>query len=132
MTNEEDKAVFEKDQKLAKAPSNKRSSKLSLKGPQESGQPGADPGAYSAPLVIHPAVIEQADENSMWCQHEKSIEGEVSIKSSQRGKDATTITLGKARSIASDKAKNKITEEVILKGKKLTLQVWIYMSIDHE
>ena len=56
----------------------------------------------------------------------------MSIKSSQRGKDATTITLGKARSIASDKAKNKITEEVILKGKKLTLQVWIYMSIDHE
>ncbi len=45
------------------------------------------------------------------------------MKSSQRGRDAATITLGKTKSMNSDKLNNKITEDIIQKGKKLTLQV---------
>lgn len=44
------------------------------------------------------------------------------MKSSQRGKDAATITLGKTKSMNSDKLSNKITEEIVRKAKKLTLQ----------
>ena len=114
---EEDKRIADKEFIL--------NSKRSHKG-NESDKPTPNPTpppAQPAKNATPPAVeIHEEGPSKSTFLLQPEVEHDPSMVSSQRGKDPSTLTLGK-KSSASECAKTKITEEIIAKGKKLTLQV---------